>query len=57
MTTTKNIKSITIGDTTLPNNSPNLIHKILNGFNKIGLRNETSKNNIPITIDQIRIEP
>ena len=55
MTTTKNIKSITIGDTTLPNNSFPTNLKILNGFNKIGLSDLGKPQGY--VERQVRIEP
>ncbi len=52
VTTRKNTKPITIGETIFPNNIPNLYQILFNGFNNLELFSPKIKKIKEITIDQ-----
>ena len=53
VTTQKNINPITSGETTFPNNNPNLNHKKFRGFNNFEFRKPKIKKITDIIKDQI----
>jgi hypothetical protein len=53
VTTQKNINPITSGETTFPNNNPNLNHKKFRGFNNFEFRKLKIKKITDIIKDQI----